>query len=378
MQETRLKRNYRELVLTGGPSAGKTSTLAYLREELSERGVRVIFRPEVATMLIQGGITDIDRLAGEQRERYFELQRAILLLEHDMRAHYRRLAATFAPEPVLIVYDRGQMDVAAYVSDEEFQAMLSEHGLTLTDVRDSYDAVIHLHSAAVGAPEHYTTANNPARREQDVEMAARADERTLKAWLGHPHLWVVKSREDFDAKRAEVARIALHTLGMPAPVEIERKFLLASEPDPAHPVLAEAVAIEIEQHYLRAPEGVELRVRRRSQAGQETYYRTEKRRGDGIEREEHEAIITPTEYLRLLAERDPGRRPLRKTRYCFIHAGHQFELDRIERPGRRPLWLLEVELLDSGAELVLPDFLEIEREVSDDPTYSSASLSAAV
>ena len=95
MQETRLKRNYRELVLTGGPSAGKTSTLAYLREELSERGVRVIFRPEVATMLIQGGITDIDRLAGEQRERYFELQRAILLLEHDMRAHYRRLAAAF-------------------------------------------------------------------------------------------------------------------------------------------------------------------------------------------------------------------------------------------------------------------------------------------
>lgn len=376
MEEARLKRNYREIVLTGGPSAGKTSTLAYLREEVSERGVRVIFRPEVATMLIQGGISDIDHLASEGRDRYFELERTILLLERDMRAHYRRLAAAFAPEPVLIVYDRGQMDVAAYLSEEEFQALLAEHGLTLTDVRDSYDAVIHLHSAAVGAPEHYTTANNPARREQDVEMAARADERTLKAWLGHPHLWVVESREDFDAKRAEVVRIALHTLGMPAPVEIERKFLLAGEPDLSHPALAEAVAIEIEQHYLCAPEGVEVRVRRRAQGGQETYYWTEKR-GSGTEREEHEAIITPTEYLRLLADRDPARLPLRKTRYCFIHAGHQFELDRIERPARRPLWLLEVELLESGAELVLPDFLEIEREVSGDPTYSSASLSAA-
>jgi len=367
------ERNWTELVLTGGPSAGKSSSLAYLAQHFADHGVRVLIRPEVATMIIQGGVSDISRLAREEPGRYLEAERAVLMIGWEMRSHYRRLAEAFAPQPVLIVYDRAEMDVAAYLEPQQFRALLDEHMLTLAAARDSYDVVVHLRSAAVGAPEHYTTENNPARQERDPAVAAEADERTLRAWLGHPRLWIVESEEDFDRKRAKVARIAHHALGLPAPTEIERKFLLAGAPDLSHPVLAGAVEVEIEQHYLTAEEeGVERRVRRRAQDGQETFYWTEKR-GQGLERE---AIIKPSEYLHLLAERDPARRPIRKRRYCFAFAGHHFELDRIERPGE-PLWLLEVELLESGQELVLPDFLEIEREVTGDPAYSSAALAAS-
>jgi predicted ATPase len=44
------------IVMTGGPCGGKTSTLAYLRDELANRGFHVLVCPEVATTVISGGI----------------------------------------------------------------------------------------------------------------------------------------------------------------------------------------------------------------------------------------------------------------------------------------------------------------------------------
>jgi predicted ATPase len=45
-----------DIVMTGGPCGGKTSTLAYLRDELANRGFHVLVCPEVATTVISGGI----------------------------------------------------------------------------------------------------------------------------------------------------------------------------------------------------------------------------------------------------------------------------------------------------------------------------------
>src|SRR5690606_32820851 len=116
------------------------------------------------------------------------------------------------------------------------------------------------------------------------------------------------------------------------PLEIERKFLLSAPPDFNHPALSQAVPIEIEQTYLHSPDpSVEVRVRRRAQAGQSAYFYTRKQRLPSGACVENEALIRPAEYLHLLAERDPDRTTIHKTRFCFAWEGRYFELDVIQR-----------------------------------------------
>ena len=69
-------------------------------------------------------------------------------------------------QPAIVLCDRGTVDPYAYIPNEEFQAVLDEQGWTLVTLRDRrYDRVIFMNSAAVGAEEFYTLANNAARSE---------------------------------------------------------------------------------------------------------------------------------------------------------------------------------------------------------------------
>lgn len=69
-------------------------------------------------------------------------------------------------KPAIVFFDRGVMDPAAYMSPEVFQALLDEQGWNQINLRDKrYDMVLHLVTAADGAEEYYTLANNAARYE---------------------------------------------------------------------------------------------------------------------------------------------------------------------------------------------------------------------
>ena len=46
-----------KIVITGGPSAGKTTGLSWIQNEFTKLGYTVLFVPETATELISGGVT---------------------------------------------------------------------------------------------------------------------------------------------------------------------------------------------------------------------------------------------------------------------------------------------------------------------------------
>lgn len=101
---------------------------------------------------------------------------------------FAEIASDFNPnDPVVILCDRGVMDGAAYSSGPMWQALLDETGCSNSQLRDKrYDLVLHLVTAADGAEEFYTKANNEARFE-DVKEAVKSDKRTQLAWVGHPY-----------------------------------------------------------------------------------------------------------------------------------------------------------------------------------------------
>lgn len=76
-------------------------------------------------------------------------------------------------KPVIIVCDRGTMDISTYLTEDFWNRIISEQGYTNTQLRERYDAVLHLVSAADGAEQFYTTANNAQRVEKLTKRDCR-------------------------------------------------------------------------------------------------------------------------------------------------------------------------------------------------------------
>ena len=65
------------IVLTGGPCAGKTTTIAKVKEDLENLGYHVLLLNECATEVINGGI----RPFGDNQVSVFDFQNEILNLQ---------------------------------------------------------------------------------------------------------------------------------------------------------------------------------------------------------------------------------------------------------------------------------------------------------
>ncbi len=79
---------------------------------------------------------------------------------------------------VLVICDRGAMDPSAYMDVDAWQSILDVNQLDAVDIRDNrYNQIVHMVSAADGAPNYYTVANNKTRRE-GLTQAIEQDKKT--------------------------------------------------------------------------------------------------------------------------------------------------------------------------------------------------------
>ncbi len=349
-----------EYVITGGPCAGKTTGLSKLDRVFTDRGYKVIIVAETATEVIISGVNP-------NEIPIIEFQRLIMERGKNKEETIRRVAKAFAKD-VIIFYDRGMLDSKAYMDYNDFILVIKEIGLTETEARDNYDAVFHLVTAAIGALEYYTTINNEARSETP-EQAAILDTKTRDAWLGHRHLRVIDNSTGFSDKIDRLIKEVFVAMGVPTPIETERKFLIklpSEEQLKAH----QTVKSHIVQTYLkRTDPEVERRVRQRGINGEFSYYYTEKKKLSDCSRDEVERRITKDEYLSLLVE---GIATVRKDRYCFFYENQYFELDVY--PDWENEAILEIELTSEGQEVKLPCWLDVIKEVTGDDRYKNANL----
>ncbi len=80
--------------------------------------------------------------------------------------------------------------------------------------------MIHLVTTAVGAENHYTKANNAARRETPTQ-AAELDSKVLQAYIGHCRLAIVDNRTDFGQKMDRTLQHVFDLVG----VESEKRII---------------------------------------------------------------------------------------------------------------------------------------------------------
>lgn len=183
-----------KIVLTGGPCAGKTTAMKKIREYFTAIGYAVVFIPETATELISNGISPWTMKSSD------EYQKCQIRLQIEKERIICDAALQLLnSSKVLVVCDRGVIDNKAYMTDGEYAVTLSELGFDEKTLRESYNAVFHLETAAKGACECYTLEGNDARTETP-EQAMHIDDRLLDVWKEHPYHRIIDNSRGFEEK----------------------------------------------------------------------------------------------------------------------------------------------------------------------------------
>lgn len=354
-----------KIVLTGGPCAGKTTAMSWIQNNFSKLGYKVMFVPETATELINGGLAPWDLSTS------YDYQKIVFLNQMIKEDSFYESARKMNNDKILIVCDRGLMDNKAYMNEEEYRRVLEDYNLSKSKIMDRYDAVFHLVSAAKGAKEYYNLDNEA--RTETVEEAASLDDKLISSWTGHSHLRIIDNSTDFDEKMRKLIKEIAHVLGEPEPLEIERKFLIEKPDEEYLENLDFCEKVNIIQTYLKSNNpNEEVRIRQRGINGSYTYSKTRKISIDGLKRIEIETRLTPEEYLEELTNADVSCKQIFKTRYCLSYNNQYFEIDIY--PDMENEAILEIELSNEDEKIQIPEFINVIEEVTKKEEYKNASL----
>ena len=356
-----------KIVLTGGPCAGKTTALVKVIEHFSSLGFKVFTIPEVPTMFTQAGMDYLTT----NREFFYEGEKATLEVQLALEDKFLRMAEA-CTEPCIIVCDRGTMDISAYMTKDMWEDITRAVGTSTAELRERYDAVLHLVSAADGAEQFYTTSNNASRNEpadeKGLQIARMLDKKVISAWAGHSHLRVINNHEDFEAKIKRVLKEISNVLALPSQIEEERKYIVRLIGD-----IPECTTSEITQTYLVADPDSEVRLRKRVwNNGKPVYLLNSKKKVSEHEQIETEQQVNSNLYITMMQQADPYRRTIEKTRRSFIWKGQFFELDTYKVP--EGLMILETKGVAANEEVKIPPFLEAVEDITGRKEYYNYNL----
>lgn len=357
-----------KIVLTGGPAAGKTTLISrILKEFKQDDGWRVITIPETATDLISGfGIKPFGNCLS-----MLEFQDYVV----DDQLHKEKLAlkaAEAVPEPnVLVVYDRALLDDKAYITDEEFEQVISKFGLSTQTAMAKYDAVIHLVTCAKGAEFAYNLGN--AARTESLDHAVEMDDRTLLAWSAHPNLKIVNNELNFDRKMDRALREIFRIVGRPEPMDKKHKYLIAMPDMNQLVVNYGAVPFEMTQNYLVVTNPrIERRIRKQKNGSDYLFFYTEKHLMEDGTMWDTERPISSKEYKKYLLEAEPELQPVHKVKYRFNLDRQRFEIDVY--PFSKEKAVMFAYAGNDTDEISPPPEIEILREVTGNPEYKNKTL----
>ncbi|EGR29592.1 hypothetical protein IMG5_152760 [Ichthyophthirius multifiliis] len=295
------------ICVTGGPCAGKTTSLITLKERLTERGFKVFTVPEIPTITMLGGGMII--MKGLTNEKACRFQTLLMKEVMNLEDYFYELAV-LNDEPAVILMDRGVMDARAYMDENRWQTILDETGWNPVYLRDKrYDAVIHLITAADGAEAFYTLENNAARYE-DVPTAIKVDQALQNAWRGHPHQVIIDNNvPGFDKKIEKTVQSVERYIGIPVTSSYYRKFLV--------------------QEYTEKNQFEKLR--KRGQNGAFSYVHTIRQKTDNKDlRCEVKSSITAREYINLYERRNNAYQPIKKERITFLYDKISYILEKFD------------------------------------------------
>lgn len=362
------------ICLTGGPSAGKTTALARLAFRLPEMGYRVISVPEAASLLSEGG-ANINMSQLDQTQQ-IQLQLRIIKLRMALEEIYTEIGERCG-EKVVVICNAGVIDGSAYVTSDIWQTILDELGVTQVHLRDfRYDAIIHMVSPAQGAERYYSNKKTG----QSIDEARIIDKMLQESYTGHPKFSIISNDpgKTFEDKLQKVTDVVFSILNIKAVKQYSYKLLaIVKDKDkdslPIIPDYIKSQKILVEETFLESNIGEVLRVQKRGHSDSYNYLFTSEKIREDETTETTSQIISPRDYMNYLEKRDQTRTTVKRILQCFIQDDNYMILDTflsIKFKGS----ILRVDTKKKLEEISFPDFIEVIRNVNDDPGYSTHKL----
>ncbi|KAL3856761.1 hypothetical protein ACJMK2_011481, partial [Sinanodonta woodiana] len=328
------------------------------------------------SFLSSGGV----KFADLSKDECYTFQKNLIKTMMQIENTFFNLAQT-CKKDCLVICDRGVMDATAYLPAEDWKRMKEENDWNEVDLRDNrYNQILHMVSAAYGAEDFYTI-NGHLTRHEDIDSARKMDTITAQAWVGHPYMDVVDNSTDFEEKVMRMISAVCSRLGIDPGDRLKsnsrkRKFLVSCIPDLLD--FPKCEDFTVCHDYLVTPSRkMQARLRKRGKDGVWTYTHTIRRPEINNQSVELRMAVNSKDYQILLAQKDDRHLTINKQRRCFLWNNQYFQMDTYLEPCQeicKGLILLET-YTTKTSNLNLPDFLKIEKEVTDDPQYSMFNLS---
>lgn len=361
-----------KIFFDGGICSGKTTGIEMVKARLIERGIIPLVVPEMATIVKASGLHPRDFVDADYQGLIFALQAQY---EDQYMLLARKLQVKFKKR-VVVICDRAKLSGSAYLNSDNQQVdfqkkVLDPLGLSLERIRSEYKGGVFLTTAADGAEEYFTYANND-QRDESMEDARYLNQRSFQAWFGVEEFRSVKNRDEndntilFDDKMELATQHVFDMLGEPFPIQNERRFLLNSFEEMRMSGPFEKVTIT--QTYLVTAGTTEEWVRRREWMGTYSYSWAEKTPHPSGGRVKILRTLSEAEYEDMVAARkDPRHVTLVKDRYCFASNGHYYKVDVFRNVNIPPI-------LEMHGAIPVPAFLDVNREVTGDRNYHNFEL----
>ena len=309
----------KRIVLTGGPCAGKSSSLDLIQNYLIDKGYVVYTVQESATELINSGIKPF----GDNKIDLYKFQEVILKYQLDKEQLVEFVAKNYSTDKdIVIIYDRAIIDNKAYIGQSDFDKLLDKYNLNEIEVLDKYDLDIHLETAA--KTNSYTKENNKARSESEIE-AIELDTKTYDAWKLHKNLVRVKCFEKFEDKQSEILEICDNNFYKN--IRKQFKFVLDEKKCMFDSLLDISNCVDITQYYLEFNDDYEHRVRVvKYKDSVKYFYTVQLKKDNGISYIIYDNLIDENIYNMLISTKTIKNR-VNKIRYYFTYNEVQFHLD---------------------------------------------------
>lgn len=154
-----------------------------MKNELKKKGFDVYSVPEAITIALSNGAIYPN---SDSRQLVEEFQNIVFEFQLSLEETFFHLATMQHERPAIIIYDRGIFDIKPCVDDTVWNTLLQRYHTDEASLRERYDLVCHLVSAADGAESHYSAHTNST-----ISSAKELDQKTQTAWQDHPNHHII-------------------------------------------------------------------------------------------------------------------------------------------------------------------------------------------
>lgn len=290
-------------------------------------------------------------------------------------------------EHIVVLCDRGLMDGSAYVTSEEWNALLNDLGdLTTVQIRDNrYDAILHLATAADGAPEFYTTMVDGQARYETAEQAVEKCHKIRTAYFGHhKYSLISNSGQSFKEKINQAVQEVMQVIGYSAGTFFHKKYLLQKyEKNDATAIPIKLSSIDsnfVEEIYvcetfISYGTGLDKSSASVEKQGHKNAFQYVLKTSQMVNKQqiEKKRNISAMEYIKFKQQKKQGTKTLKYKRLVIVDNGLYIKVDYYDTVDGQPM-LGIVQLKNGVSEVELPSYIKAVKEVSDNSKYKTKNM----